>query len=241
MRKLILGVGFDDVTAQQAVNRAFTVIERREKAYIVTPNPEIVWVARRDEGVRNVLNGAELVLPDGIGVIMAAKILGTPLRERVPGIDFAALLFDKMSQHDKSVFLFGAKPGIAEEAAQKLAAAYPGLVVSGVMDGYTKNDDLTIERINSAKPDLLLVCLGAPRQELWIAANLDKLDVGLCVGLGGALDVYAGAVKRAPVFFRKLGLEWFYRLIREPRRIKRMIKLPLFILVVIFKRIRGSR
>jgi N-acetylglucosaminyldiphosphoundecaprenol N-acetyl-beta-D-mannosaminyltransferase len=242
MRINILGVGFDDITAEQAVLKAIDTINGVEKMYVVTPNPEIVWMARRDEKLRDALNGAGMLLPDGIGIIIGARILGTPLHGgRVPGIDFAESLFDTMSASGKSVFLLGAKPGIAEEAGQKLAEKYPGLKISGTSDGYFADDGPVIEKINSARPDVLLVCLGSPKQELFMTKNLVRLDVKLCAGLGGSLDVFAGKVKRAPVVFQKLGLEWLFRLIREPRRIKRMIKLPLFILVLIWKRVTGKR
>ena len=234
----ILGVRFDDCSIEQALDSAWEIIESSEKAYVVTPNPEIVWMARQNEALRNSLNSAELVLPDGVGIIIGARILGTPLRSgRVPGIDFAGALLKKMAESGRSVFLFGSKPGVAEEAGRTLAGKYPGLTVAGTADGYFTDDKPIIEAINSAQPDLLLVCLGAPKQELWMAQNHKSLNVKLCAGLGGALDVFAGNVKRAPKLFRKLGLEWFYRLIREPRRIKRMIKLPLFILAAIWKRL----
>ena len=237
----VLGVGFDDKTIDEAVSDACEIIDDDKKAYIVTPNPEIVWICRRNKALHDAINSAWLVLPDGIGVVMGSRILGTPLRcGRVPGIDFATALFDKMAQHGWSVFLLGSKPGVAEDAGAKLAKMHPGLVIAGVADGYFTDDEPVIAQINAASPDLLLVCLGAPKQELWMASNISRLNARLCAGLGGALDVFAGNVKRAPVFFRRLGLEWFYRLVREPRRIKRMIKLPLFIFAVILKRIRGK-
>lgn len=238
LRTEIFGVGFDDMTAEQAVSFANDTINAGEKAYIVTPNPEIVWIARKDKPLRDSINSAALVLPDGVGIILAAKILGTPLRELIPGIDFTTLLLDKLSNSGGSVFLLGAKPGVAEEASRKLIDSHPGLVIAGVADGYFTDDRPVIEQINSACPDLLLVCLGAPKQELWMAGSISKLNVRICVGLGGALDVFAGTVKRAPMLFRRLGLEWLYRLIREPRRIKRMIKLPLFILAILLMRLR---
>ena len=144
-----------------------------------------------------------------------------------------------MAGAGKSVFLFGSKPGVAEAAADNLTAAYPGLVISGTCNGYFTDDGPIIEKINAASPDLLLVCLGAPKQELWMSENASRLNVRLMAGLGGSLDVFAGNVKRAPAAWQRLGLEWLYRLIKEPRRIKRMIKLPLFVLAVIIKRIRG--
>ena len=235
-RVSILGVEFDSVTALRAVEWAVGIVGGvGEKSYVVTPNPEIVQMARRDEAFRGAVNSAGLVLADGIGIIIAGRILKTPLPEKVPGIDFATELFRKMAETKGSVYLLGAKPGVAEKARDKLTMAYPGLRIVGVSDGYFSDDAPIIEKINAASPDLLLVCLGAPKQELWMAANLDKLNVKLCAGLGGSLDVFSGEVKRAPVFFRKLQLEWFYRLLSDPRRIKRMIKLPAFIFAVLFR------
>ena len=240
VRTDVLGIGFDDNTMQEAVSRAFNIIRSDKKEYIVTPNPEIVWICRRNEKLRDAVSGAGLVLADGIGIILGARILGTPLRcGRVPGIEFAAALFEKMAELHMSVFLLGSKPGVAEEAGENLAKKHPGLVIAGFADGYFSDDKQIIAQINKVQPDLLLVCLGAPKQELWMAQNIGQLSTNLCAGLGGSLDVFAGKVKRAPAFFQKLGLEWFYRLICEPRRIKRMIKLPLFVIAVAWKRIRG--
>ena len=240
MRIDVLGVGFDNITADEAVSAAYgAVCGDAPAGYAVTPNPEIVWLCRDDEALCRAVNGAFLVLPDGIGVIYGAKILGTPLKERIPGIDFITALLAKMAGAGKSVFLFGSKPGVAEAAADNLTAAYPGLVISGTCNGYFTDDGPIIEKINAASPDLLLVCLGAPKQELWMSENASRLNVRLMAGLGGSLDVFAGNVKRAPAAWQRLGLEWLYRLIKEPRRIKRMIKLPLFVLAVIIKRIRG--
>ena len=237
----VLGVGFDDVSIENAVQRACDVMQNGNKAYVVTPNPEIVWMCRRNEKLRAAINGAGLVLPDGIGIILGARIIGKPLRNgRVTGIDFATALFEKMAESGGSVFLFGAKPSFAEEAGQKLSEVYPGLRIAGTADGYFDNDEPIIELINKANPDFLIVCLGAPKQELWILENLQKLNTSLCAVLGGSIDVFAGKVKRAPVVFQKLGMEWFYRLVCQPSRIKRMIKLPLFVLAVLLSRIRGK-
>ena len=242
MRINVLGVGFVDATMTQAVTRAYELIQEGSKTYVVTPNPEIVWQCRRNEALLNAVNSAGLVLPDGIGIIIGAKILGTPLRGgRVQGIDFASALMEKLAAAGGSVFLLGAKQGIAAEAGEKLIERFPGLVVAGVADGYFTDDLPVIENINAANPDLLLVCLGAPKQELWIANNIQKLSARLCVGLGGALDVFAGKVNRAPVFYRRFGLEWLYRTIREPWRIKRIAVLPLFVFAVSLKRLSGGR
>ena len=242
MRIDVLGIGFSDITPEEAVSQAYEIVSGGEKTYIVTPNPEIVWMARRDETLKTAVNSAGMVLPDGIGIIIGARILGTPLKGgRIPGIDFITRLFREMAETRGSVYLLGAKPGVAEEAGQRLAEQYPGLIIAGAADGYFDGDEQAVRLINASSPDLLLVCLGAPKQELWMAENIGRLKVRLCAGLGGSLDIFAGKVKRAPVFFRKLGLEWLYRLICEPRRIKRMIKLPLFVLAVARKRLFGKK
>jgi len=237
----VLGVGFDDISPEQAVSYAYSIIQGNDNAYIVTPNPEIVWECRTNPDLSAAVNNASLVLPDGIGIIIAAKLLGTPIKSgRVPGIDFGAALFHEIAKNNRSVFLYGAKPGVASEAGARLEAGYPGLRIAGTADGYDPDTEQIIGQIDKAAPDLLLVCLGAPKQELWMANHVKKLNVRLCIGLGGALDVLAGRKKRAPVFFRKLGLEWLYRIIGEPRRIKRAFRLPMFLLAVLWKRIRGK-
>ena len=241
MRIDVMGVGFDSMTMAEAVATARALMAERRAAYVVTPNPEIVMHCREDAAAMAAVQQADLTLPDGIGVIYGAKILGTPLKAKLPGIDFAAALMGELAQAGKSVFLFGAKPGVAETAGEKLKARFPGLVIAGTNDGYFTDDAPIIEKINAAQPDLLLVCLGAPKQELWMQRNASRLNVGLMAGLGGSLDVFAGTVKRAPKVFQKLGLEWFYRLIREPSRIGRMMKLPKFLFAAIGQKLRGKR
>ncbi len=240
MRTDVLGVGFDDLTIDEAVSFATECIENRRSDFVVTPNPEIVWRCRKEPELKQALTGAGLVLPDGIGVVYGAKILGRPLKGKVAGIDFAAKLMEVLSVSGKSVFLFGSKPGVAKKAAEKLKETYKGLVIAGTADGYFRDDGPIIDQINKAKPDFLMVCLGAPKQECWMASNKEKLDIGIMAGLGGSLDVFAGTVARAPISWQKLHLEWLFRLVKEPRRITRMIKLPLFLFAVIGLRIRGK-
>ena len=233
----ILGVPFDNVTMEEAIDRAMALIEARRGAYVVTPNPEIVMAAREDAELMGAVRDAALVLPDGIGVIYGGKILGTPLKEKTPGIDFAAGVIERLSHKGGSVFLFGAKPGVAELAAQNLSRRFPGLVIAGTSDGYFSDDAPIVERIAAAKPDLLLVCLGMPKQEFWMQAHAGQLDVGLMAGLGGRLDVFAGVVERAPERWQKLGLEWLYRLLKQPSRAGRMMKLPKFVLCAVKERV----
>ena len=233
-----MGVGFDNLTLEEAVSEAMRLIRERRSAYVVTPNPEIVMICRENPEAMEAVQQADLVLPDGIGVVYGARILGTPLKGKLPGIDFVTALMDELAKTGGRVFLLGSKPGVAEMAAENLVARYPGLQVCGTMDGYFKDDAPVIEAVNAAAPDLLFVCLGAPKQELWMRRNAPKLNVGLMAGLGGSLDVFAGTVKRAPVFFQKLGLEWFYRLLKEPKRIGRMMNLPKFLFATIRARFR---
>lgn len=232
MRIDVLGVGFDNVTMDEAVDRGMALLRGEGAHYVVTPNPEIVEVCREDPEARRAVNGADLVLPDGIGVIKGAAMLGTPLKEKTPGIEFAAHLMERMAGEGLSLYLLGAKPGVAEQAAGNLAAQYPGLVIAGTHDGYFKEDGPIVEAIRQSGADAVFVCLGAPKQELWMEKNGPATGARLLCGLGGSLDVFAGVVERAPKFWSDHGLEWFYRLCREPRRIGRMMKLPLFLVHV---------
>lgn len=232
MRIDVLGVGFDNVTMDEAVARAVALIREGGAHYVVTPNPEIVEVCRENPAAKAAVNGADLVLPDGIGVIKGAAMLGTPLKEKTPGIEFAGHLMERMAEEGLSIFLLGAKPGVAEAAAKNLAERYPGLVVAGTHDGYFQEDAPVVDSIRQSGADVVFVCLGAPKQELWMRKNGPATGAHLLCGLGGSLDVFAGVVERAPKFWSDHGLEWFYRLCKEPRRIGRMMKLPLFLVHV---------
>ena len=232
MRIDVLGVGFDNLTMEEAVDEGVRLLHAEGTHYVVTPNPEIVEVCREDPAAMRAVNGADLVLPDGIGVIKGAAMLGTPLKEKTPGIEFAGHLMERMAGKGLSLYLLGAKPGVAEQAAEKLAAQYPGLKIAGTHDGYFKEDVPIVEAIAASGADCVFVCLGAPKQELWMRKNGPATGAHLLCGLGGSLDVFAGVVERAPKFWSDHGLEWFYRLCKEPRRIGRMMKLPLFLVHV---------
>mgnify|MGYP002071524732 CR=1 FL=1 len=237
----IMGVRFHAVTLNEAVDYAMNRIHTKKKGYIVTPNPEIVYLTLDDPAFRSLVNGAALVLPDGIGIIYAAKILGQALFGRVTGIDFADLLMHRMAQEQMRLFLLGAKPGVAEMAAEQLQKKHPGLIIAGCRDGYFKDAQEAADAVNAAGgAEAVFVCLGAPKQEYFMAEWMDKLDATLLCGLGGSLDVFAGTVKRAPAIFSKLGLEWLYRLCKEPWRFRRMLKLPLFLLLAIKTRLLPS-
>ena len=240
LRTDVLGIGFDNVTQDEAVDRAMALIAAGGSHYVVTPNAEFVQMARGDSRFRDLLNQADLVLPDGIGVVYASKILGRPLKGRVPGVDFAAALCGRMAREGGRLFLLGAKPGVAELAAAELKQRYPGLQICGTHDGSFQEDGPVVEEIRTAAADVVFVCLGAPKQEQWMAAHGAACGAKLLVGLGGSLDVFAGQVKRAPETWQKLGLEWLYRLIKQPSRIGRMAKLPLFLVSAAGVRLKGK-
>ncbi len=239
MKTDVMGVAFDNVTMSQAVDRAMELLRTPGFHYIVTPNPELVMRARRDEGFHRALAGAELTLADGVGVIYAARLLGRPLQGRVPGVDFAGQLMESMAQTGDKLFLLGAKHGVAQKAEENLTRRYPGLTICGVHDGYFQEDAPVVAAVKDSGADVLFVCLGAPKQENWMVQNGSATGAHLAVGLGGSLDVFAGVVQRAPERWQKLGLEWLYRLIKEPSRIGRMAVLPLFLVQAVWARIRG--
>ena len=234
----MLGVGFDDLTRENAIELCKKLIDEHRAAYMATPNPEIVMAAWENGELMDALTNADLVIPDGIGVVKAAKILGTPLKERLPGIEIGEAILKYLAESGKSAFLLGAKPGVAELAAEQIKKKYPGINICGTNDGYFKEDAPVVAKINAARPDFLMVCLGAPKQEIWMSRNAPMLDVGLMAGLGGSLDVFAGTVERAPKVWQELNLEWLYRCIKEPWRFKRIAKLPLFLVKAWAKRIR---
>lgn len=233
---VVLGVSFDNLTMTEAVNRALAIQPEHKGAFVVTPNPEIVMICQNNPEAAEAVSKAYLTIPDGIGIIYGAKILRTPLKEKIPGCDFTLRLMEEMQKDRRSVFLLGSKPGVAEMAQIRLKEQFPDLRFVGTNDGYFTDDLPVLEKINAARPDLLLVCLGAPKQEIWMKDHADSLDVGLMIGAGGSLDVFAGTAERAPEGWRKAGFEWLYRLLKEPRRIGRMMNIPKFLFTLLFMR-----
>lgn len=233
----VRGVFFDNVTFDEAFDIAKQMIETDGCSAMFTPNPEIVQNCKKDESFYDVLNNAELIIPDGIGVIYASKILKTPLKERVPGVEMAKKIVEYANDEGHGVYIFGGAKGengdkcVAEIAADKLKEQYPDLVISGFRDGFFSDDesDAIVEDINNSGARILFVCLGSPKQEKWIHDNKEKLNVSFAGGLGGTVNIFAGTAKRAPKFFIKTNLEWFYRLLCQPSRIGRMMSLPKFL------------
>ncbi len=238
----VLDVLFDNVTMAQAVERLTAHVEAGAHGYVVTPNPEIVERCRQNPDLRRAVNKATLVAPDGIGVIYGAKMLKRPLQERVPGFELGYEMIRRCAERGWRLYILGGKPGVAELAAEKLREKYPGLIICGTADGYFTDADQAAKRVEEANADLLLVCLGATKQELWMETYAPKLHVKLMLGLGGSVDGYAGTVKRAPDFWIRLNLEWFYRLCKQPSRFRRMATtIPQFLWMVAGQRRQEKR
>ena len=239
MKTDIMGLQFDNITMVEAMDAAKALLQGEHAARVVTPNAEIAYEALHDENMRTLLNSAELMLPDGAGVVLASKILKTPLKQKVAGVDFADGLLGVLETTGQSLYLLGSKPGIGELAAQKMMQKHPRLRIAGIADGYFQDEAPVIDKINASGADVLFVCLGAPKQEQFMARHQKALHVKLMAGLGGTLDSFAGTVKRAPKWMIRLNLEWLYRLIKEPKRFGRMLRLPKYLFAVMHKRIRG--
>lgn len=231
----ILGVNVDKMSFSETFEKAKALLEEDKLSSIFTPNPEIVMAATEDEEFKNILNSADIVTPDGIGVVYASKILKNSVCERVAGFDLSLKILEYAAKTKRGVFFFGAKPGVADKAKDNVQKTYPGLEISGTENGYFKEEDeeKIVEKINNSGAEILFVCLGAPKQEKWIYKYKDKLNVKLCLGVGGTLDVLAGESKRAPEIFIKLNLEWFYRIALNPSRWGRLMALPKFMFKVL--------
>lgn len=233
----ILGVKVDKVNIPSVVRKIMKFIDCEGNRVVYTPNSEMIMQAYRNDDFKNVLNSADIVTADGIGVVYASKILKNPISERCSGYDIACELLKHLEKSGKSVYLFGSKPGVPETAKVNIIKKHPKLNVVGVSNGYfdEKREQEIINDINEKNPDVVFVCLGVPKQEYWIYNHKNQLNAKVFIGLGGTLDVFAGNVKRAPDIYIKLGLEWLYRLIKEPKRFIRMLDLPKFAMTVILK------
>lgn len=236
MYERMFGVDVTTESSEETIGRIFSRLQNDEKSFIVAINPEKLMKARKDKALHDILNKATIGIPDGIGVVLASKMRGGNIKGRITGVDMMELLCKESSAYNASVFLYGAKPGVAEQAADKLQEQYPSLQVAGTLDGYVKDEEKVLETINASGADILFVAMGSPAQENFIIHNMDKLNVSVFQGVGGSFDVFSGNVPRAPLAFRKLGLEWLYRLLKEPSRWKRQLELPRFLFAVLKER-----
>ena len=241
----VLGIRVDRLTQRQALDYIDQLISlRREHSseevrcqQVITVNTEFVIEAQRNTAFRTCINEAELVVPDGMGIVWATRYLGRPAPERVTGTDTLPELAKVCAARGYRLYLLGAAPGVAESAAERLCALAPGLQVAGTYAGSPDpaEEEAILERIRQAQADVVCVAYGAPAQELWVYRNLSRLPAAVAMGVGGAYDFLAGRKPRAPKAMQKMGLEWLYRLYREPWRIWRMLAIPRFMLLVLLK------
>lgn len=245
MEKLsIMGIRIDNKTMTETMDIIKKKLHKNEQYIIYTPNTEFVMMCQNDEEFSNLMNKSDINIPDGIGLIYASRIKKHPLKEKVAGYDLSVNLLKLANEQGLRLFVIGGKPGVAEAAMKNVHDMYPNINIVGAQHGYFKGTHLgkngheeelrVLENINKAEPHILFVGFGAKKQEQWIEYNKDKINAKIIIGNGGTLDGIAGNVKRAPEIFITLGLEWFYRLIKEPKRIKRQILLPMFMLKVLF-------
>ncbi|MUG47118.1 WecB/TagA/CpsF family glycosyltransferase [Paenibacillus woosongensis] len=223
---------------QETVQYLTGAISARKPHQVITANPIMVMAALENPSYKQMMQQADLIVPDGSGVVWASRVGGDPVAERVAGFDLLHELMKEGERHRWRVYLLGASPEVVKEAANRLKMQYPGTEIVGYRDGYfgPEQDDEVIEGIRRTSPDLLFVARGADTQEPWIAKHKQRLAVPVMMGVGGSFDVISGRTKRAPKVFQKLRLEWLYRLIKEPTRFRRMLALPKFAVRVLRER-----
>jgi N-acetylglucosaminyldiphosphoundecaprenol N-acetyl-beta-D-mannosaminyltransferase len=232
----IVGIPVHAITFEGLLAQIGEWVRAGDRAHhICTVNPEFVMVAQQDPIFRAILLRSDLNVADGVGLLWAAKRLGRALPERVTGSDGVPLIAERAAREGWRVFFLGAAEGVAERAAAVLTARHPALRVAGVYAGSPRPDeeDAIVERVNASGADVLFVAYGAPVQDQWIARNLPRLRVAMAMGVGGSFDFIAGIVPRAPVWMRRAGLEWLFRLVRQPWRARRMLRLPRFVWAVL--------
>lgn len=231
----ILSVRLDDVGYDDAITRVGEFLREGGAHQIATVNPEFVVIAQRNAEFRRVLNATALNVPDGVGLMWAARHLGTPLRERVTGQELVSRIAALSCERGERIYLLGAREGVAERAAAALVARYPHLQIAGCWAGSpaVEEEEEIIQRVNQSQARILFVAYGPPKQEMWIARNSSRLKVALAMGVGGTFDTLAGTLPRAPSWVRRAGFEWTYRLLREPRRFRRQLAIPYFMWLIV--------
>ncbi len=230
----ILGVEVDSLTMKQAVERVQRFIDEKKNALVATANAEMLMRTTIDEELKDILNNADLVVPDGAGTVWASNYLGVPMPERVAGYDLAQELMREAPARGDRIYFFGSAPGVADKAREKAMELYPGIKIVGTRNGYFKEEDEPeiIAEIKAARPDILLAALGVPKQEKWLNKYRQELQVPVSMGVGGTLDVMAGVMERAPLWMQKAKLEWLFRGLKQPSRAGRLMALPKFVLKV---------
>ncbi|MFC0013768.1 MULTISPECIES: WecB/TagA/CpsF family glycosyltransferase [Allobacillus] len=230
----VLNVPFLNITKDDFIEKKLmNDIAHRNLRHVVTANPEIVIHAKEHNSYFETIKKADYIVADGIGVILASRVYKTPLPERIAGFEVMEELLKKADLNKYSIYLFGAKEGVAEQAAKRIKSIYKNVSIAGTHHGFVDIDDMqVVDDIRSKKPDIIFVALGYPKQENWIQQHINSFQSGIFIGIGGSIDVWAGVTKRAPALWQKLNIEWLYRFINNPKRIGRFIKLPLFLIEV---------
>ena len=231
----ILGVNVNSLTMAQAVEAVQQFIAEKKVALVATANAEMLMRSTQDEELKDILNQADLVVPDGAGTVWAAGHLGEPMPERVAGFDLAQELMREAPARGDRIYFFGSAPGVADKAKAKAEELYPGIQVVGTRNGFFTEADEPgiIAEIKAARPDILLAALGVPKQEKWLKKHMQELQVPVSIGVGGTLDVMAGVMERAPLWMQKAKLEWLFRGLKQPSRAGRLLALPKFVLKVV--------
>lgn len=234
----IMDIDFLNMTKMDFLHHElYPKLNRQEKCFVVTANPEIVMKGREDDSYKKIIQSADYVVPDGAGILLAAKFLKQPLPERVAGFDLMISLLEFANVQGLSVYLLGAEGYVNEKAVLEIEKRFPNIRIAGNQDGFFDLRDKAIaEKVRASSPDIIFVALGLPKQEKWINEHKHKFSKGLFMGVGGSFDVLAGEVKRAPQKWIDLNVEWLYRIVKQPSRIKRILKVFEFMLRVIFKR-----
>ena len=231
----ILGVNVNSLTMAQAVEAVQRFIAEKKVALVATANAEMLMRSTQDEELKDILNQADLVVPDGAGTVWAAGHLGETMPERVAGFDLAQELMREAPARGDRIYFFGSAPGVADKAKAKAEELYPGIQVVGTRNGFFTEADEPgiIAEIKAARPDILLAALGVPKQEKWLKKHMQELQVPVSIGVGGTLDVMAGVMERAPLWMQKAKLEWLFRGLKQPSRAGRLLALPKFVLKVV--------
>lgn len=233
----ILGVPVHPLTMNESVAVLEEKLQKKEQAFVVTANAEIIMMCQQDKEYNNIVSEqADLVLPDGAGAVWAGRYLGNDVPERVAGFDLYNQLLKLSADKGYKAYFFGGAPGVAEAAKNKAEELYPGVQIVGCRNGYftEAEEENIIKEINDAAPDMLFVALGAPKQEKWLVKYRNQLKPRILMGIGGSFDVLAGKMERAPKWMQEASLEWAFRLYKQPSRFMRMLALPKFVLKVIF-------
>ena len=233
----ILSVNVSTLTQQEILRLIDKRAKEKKRTVIFTPNTQMILGAQASSESARLLNSSDINIPDGTGVVLASKMLGGKIKKRISGIDLADSILSLAQKRGLRVFLLGAEKGVAKKAEKNIKKRYPRLNICGTHHGYfnkdKKNNKAILKKIEASRADILFVCMGSPKQEKWIAENAPRLSsVNLCIGLGGSLDVWAGKAQRAPIVFRYFGIEWLYRTINEPRRIRIFADIPVFLFKV---------